>query len=358
MNVNRSRKVHANLRPEDMRVFVAIGCARTLTEAADQLLMPLFTVSRALKRIEATSQVVLIRRDGSGLCLTELGHEYLRACQSALQAHQSAVDVLLSRDTEPHGVLEVAAPVTFVQEVLSSLLIRFLEFYPRVRVNLSLSSDLNQEPRASHDIFFKVGMPTDSRHLMKLFPSIRQGLYASPKYIAAHPELIHPLDLEQHSCLGLAPGGSQATWNLSRANERFSIRSNARITVADPATLFRLAVGSAGITILPRWIAQQHVNTGGLVEVFQDWIVEPAVFCALYNGRLRAASKEGAFLNFLSSILGGANDPRCRGVNPEAYFVHNSSTAKILQSSALSLSQAPGRTAVSAPSSRIGLQAL
>lgn len=334
MKVNRSDNAALKLRPEDMRVFAAIGRARTLTEAADQLKMPLFTVSRALKRIEGSAQVVLVRRDGSGLRLTELGQEYLLACHSALQAHQAATDVLFSRQTEPDGMLHIGAPVTFTQEVLSHILVDFLRSFPKLRVELSLCSDSSQEPKASHDVFLKAGAPSESRHHMKLFPPIRQGLFASPEYLTACPRPMHPLDLQHHDCLGIGPGGNQFTWAFSHGNERLSVHPSARITVADPATLSRLALNSAGITMLPVWLAREHVNTGNLVEVLPDWIPDPAVFCALYRGRPSPSSKEGAFLSFLTSVLGGTRDPRCKGCDPRQIFVHNESAGIVLLSSA------------------------
>lgn len=305
-----------------MRIFVAIGRARTLTEASEALRIPLFTASRALKRIERSAQLVLIRRDETGLHLTEVGHEYLKACHSVLQAHQAAMEVLLARQAEPEGLLHIAAPVTFVQEVLSPVLAEFLESFPKLRVNLSLyCSDWHQEPNATHDIFLKVRMPSESRYQMKLFPPIRQGVFASPRYLADHSEPAHPIDLERHECLAFTESGHRAYWKFWQAGEHLSVNPVTRIIVADPYVLTRLAIDSAGLTVLPLWIAREHVNTGALVQVLKEWTVEPVVFCALYNGRPRAASKEGAFLNFLASIVGGPKDPRCAGADPNDLFV-------------------------------------
>ncbi len=332
MPVNSSRKGRPKMRTEDMRIFAAIGTAHTLTQAADQLRMPLFTVSRALKRIEAAAQVVLVRRDGAGLHLTELGDEYLHACQSALQAHQAAADVLVSRHTEPDGLLHIAAPSTLVQETLSYVLMHFLKIFPKLRVHLSLIADLHEQPKASHDIFITAGVPAGSRHFIKVFPAIRMGLFASPKYLAAQADPVHPDDLGHHECLGLAYNESVSTWNLSSADERHSIHFNARISVADTLTLCRLSLASAGIATLPVWAAHEYVSTGALVEVLPEWTLDPIVLSALYNGRLRPGSKESAFLSFLSSVLGGPDDPRCRGGNPDEFFVRSLSAGVTLQS--------------------------
>lgn len=307
-----------------MRIFVAIGRARTLTEASEALRIPLFTASRALKRIERMAQLVLIRRDESGLHLTEVGHEYLKACQFVLQAHQTAMGVLLAQQAEPEGLLHVAAPVTFVQDVLSHVLCDFLLPFPKLRVQVSLCSDPHQEPNATHDVFLKVRIPSESRYQLKMFPPIRQGLFASPRYLADHPEPSHPTDLESHECLAFSESGHRAYWKFWQAGEYLSVNPATRIIIADPYALARLAVDSAGLTVLPLWLAREHVNAGSLVQVLTEWTVDPIVFCALYSGRPRAASKEGAFLSFLASVLGGPKDPRCAGADPNDLFVHGS----------------------------------
>ena len=317
-----------------MHIFVAIGRAQTLTEASHQLDMPLFTVSRALKRIEETAHVVLVRRSISGLHLTDLGREYLDACQAALEAHRAAADVLLSGNTEPTGVLHIAAPVTFVQHVLSHVLMDFLKAFPQLKLDLLLFSDVLQAPKVSHDIFLNVGLPNDSGYLFKRFPSIRQGLFASPEYLQSHPCPTHPLELERHNCLGLPPGGKQSTWHLSQATERLSIRPEGCITVLDPATLSHLALGSAGIAVLPRWLAREHIDTGALVEILPDWTLDAAGFYAMYKDRIRPGSKEGAFLSFLASLLGSVNDPRCRGADPQQFFIQKPMNKNTLRRSA------------------------
>ena len=312
-----------------MRIFVAIARARSLTEAAETLKVPLFTASRALKRIERTAQLALIRRGESGLHLTEVGQDYLKACQSVLQAHQVATEVLVARQAEPEGVLHVAAPVTFVQDVLSHVLGEFLDSFPKLKVDISLyCANWNQEPKANHDIFFKVRSPSESRHQMKLFPPIRQGLFASPRYVACHPEARHPIDLESHECLAHTEAEHRTYWKFWKAGEHLSVNPVNRIIVADPHCLARLAINSAGISVLPLWMAREHVSTGALVEILPEWTVEPIFFCALYSGRPRPISKEGAFLNFMASVLGGPKDPRCAGADPNELFFHSSTGSR------------------------------
>ncbi len=322
MVTKKAKAVDLRIRPEDMRIFAAIGNARTLTEASETLKIPLFTASRALKRIESTTKVTLLRRDETGLHLTDAGRQYMEACEAALHAHQAATEVLLARQTEPEGVLKVATPIVFVQNVLSHILSDFLDTHPKIRVEMSLYSGSNHEPSANHDIFMKYGMPKESRYQMKVFPPVRHALFASPGYLAKHARPTHPTEVENHACIGYTDTYHRDCWKFWQKGECFSFIPKFRLSVSDPRSLIQMAIDSAGIAFLPLWLTGKHVETGNLVQVLTDWTMEPISYCALYNGRPRAASKEGAFLNFLGSVVGTSKDPRCAGGDPKELFVH------------------------------------
>ena len=88
----------------DVRTFVAIAQAGTLTAAAKELQLPTSTVSRALTRLEKHLGVVLVRRSPRGLVLTDSGTEYLQSCRRALQTLRHGRDLLEDRRSSPSGL--------------------------------------------------------------------------------------------------------------------------------------------------------------------------------------------------------------------------------------------------------------
>ena len=318
----RSKNRRPTINVEHMRVFVAIGQARTLTEAAASLQMPLFAVSRVLKRIEGAAQLVLTRRDVSGLHLTGVGRAYWNACRGVLEANQDANDVLTSHREEPEGMLRIGTPLPFARHVLAVILPDFRKLFPKLRVEIALyCSNWNQDPQAAHDVFLKVQTPRDSRHHLRVYPAIQQGFFASPEYLAEHSYPSHPSDLDRHTCLGQTHDSVAFPWKLSRKGESLPLVPNFDIVVSDADVLLQLALRSAGITLLPLWLAHAEVRTGRLVALLEDWIPEPIIFCALHGGRSRIPSKEAAFLSFLDSILGTELDPRSQGEDPARFFI-------------------------------------
>ncbi len=306
---------------EEMRIFVAIGQARTLTEAAVSLGIPLFTVSRVLKRIEVKAKLVLIRRGASGLQLTGAGREYLGACLGFLDSLQAVDEVVEKHRKAPEGVLRVSSPVPFAPHVLAPILPGFQKQYPDLRVDITLyCSNWDQSPNAVHDIFLKVKSPRDSRLHQTVFPAIRQGLFASREYLASRGEPTLPYDLEHHACLGQTRDHSAFAWNLSRKSEQVPVRPNYALVVSDIDVLVELVLQSGGIAVLPLWRAHPEVACKRLIRVLPKWTPTGIPFCALHTRRTRMASREAAFLALLGDIVGTRKDPRCNGADPALFF--------------------------------------
>jgi len=315
----RKEQVSNRIRPEEMRIFIALGDARNLTAAAASLDLPLHTVSRALKRIEKVAETTLVRRNGDGLHLTSVGSEYLLACQDVLHAHEQATQVLVANQREPEGKLQVGAPDNFSRFVLTEVLDEFRSAFPKVTIEISpYNAGWDQGPQVEHDVLLKTRSPNESRNHFKLFPAVRQGVFASPKFVATHGEPTHPQELSKFDCVGY---GQRHTWNFVRHREHLTLSPPLTAIIPDPEMLSRLAIKSVGIAVLPLWLAHAPMQEGKLVTLLNDWPIPPLDFCAVYRGGLRGASKEGAFVNFLASVLGTSKDPRCQGEDPKRFFL-------------------------------------
>ena len=114
----------------DVRTFVAVAQAGTLTAAAKELQLPTSTVSRALTRLEKHLGVLLVQRSPRGLVLTDSGKDYLQSCRRALQTLRHGRELLEDRRSSPSGLIKVVCPVTMARDVLAPLLKEFLGRYP------------------------------------------------------------------------------------------------------------------------------------------------------------------------------------------------------------------------------------
>ncbi len=305
----------------DMQIFVNAAESRTLTEAAERLSLPVSTICRAVKRIQANAKLVLLRRSADGLHLTPAGKDYWEACRRTLAAYQETLDILDTHRGQPQGKLHIYAPITFARSVLAPVLPRFRELYPKIHLELSLyCSNWHQEPSAEFDIFLKVRDPKDSRHHIKIFPPIRQGVFASATYLNGHERPAHPADLHKHQCIGYSSDRRQVPWKLTGEGEEVVVEPAFQIVVGDPDIQLDLTLSGLGVALLPLWVAHAATQRGELVRLLPQWTPEPIPFCALYRGRSRTSPKSEAFLCFLEHVVGQNGDPRLNGGEPSDFF--------------------------------------
>jgi LysR family transcriptional regulator, transcriptional activator for dmlA len=304
-----------DLNLNDVRTFVVVSQAGTLTAAAKELRLPTSTVSRALTRLEKHLGVLLVQRSPRGLVLTDSGKEYLQSCRRALQTLRHGGALLESRRSSPAGLLKVACPVTMARNVFAPLLKEFLGRYPDLRMEIEpYSASWDQEPREDVDVFFKLRAPKDSLRRVRPYPGTARGLFASPGYIQVSGSPATPDDLAAHCCIG------SGAWKLTRGKTRVTPDIRFRVVSSDPAVALKLATSGLGVAILPLWLANSPNVRGALRPVLARWIPEPITLCALFFSPSRLTPKVQALLDFLDEYLGTDLDPRLRGNSAKGYF--------------------------------------
>ena len=299
----------------DVRMFVAIAQAGTLTAAARQLQLPTSTVSRALTRLEQHLSVLLVQRSPRGLVMTDSGKEYLQSCRRALQTLRQGSQLVEGHRSKPSGLIKVACPVTMARDVLAPLLKEFLGRYPDLRVEIEpYAAGWDQEPREDVDVFFKLRAPKDSVRHMRPYPGTIRGLFASPNYIRASGRPATPDDLTAHKCVG-----SEA-WRLSRGQKNATPNILFGVVTSDPTVALNLALTGFGIAIMPLWMAKRTDVRNNLIPVLPQWSVEPITLCALFYGPTRLTPKVQVLLDFLDEYIGTDQDPRLEHSPAKGYF--------------------------------------
>jgi LysR family transcriptional regulator, transcriptional activator for dmlA len=305
----------------DVRTFVAVAQAGTLTAAAKKMHCPASTLSRALTRLEKHLGVLLVQRGPRGLVLTDAGKEYLQSCRRAMQSIEHGRDILEGRRSSPSGLLKIACPVTMARDTLAPLLKEFLERYPELRVEIEpYAASWDQEPRDDVDVFFKLLAPKDSLRRVRAYPGTVRGLFASPNYLKVAGDPSTPEDLTLHKCVGSGP------WKLSRGKKVVTPDILFRVVTSDPTVALKLALGGFGIAILPLWMAKSPEVRKALVQILPQWVPEPITLCALFSSPSRLTPKVQVLLDFLDEYLGTDRDPRLKNDVAAGYFSDRSLT--------------------------------
>ena len=98
---------------------------------------------------------------------------------------QAAREVVDRLSAEPRGVVRASVPVSLAQMQLPKLLPKFLEQYPKVRLQLNISNRRVDIINEGYDVALRVRsrLDDDGSLVMRSFGQVQELLVASPKYL-------------------------------------------------------------------------------------------------------------------------------------------------------------------------------
>ncbi|HMI19801.1 MAG TPA: LysR family transcriptional regulator [Sphingomonas sp.] len=288
----------------DMETFLAVTNGGSFAAAAKALRLTPSAVSRSIARLEARLGVLLIQRTTRSLALTPEGESY-RDRISALLAEVDAVEQSLGQaPAGPRGPLRINASVPFGIHCLLPILPPFMEAYPAVTVELSLSDALVDLIEERADIAIRIGPLRDTRLRAKKLGHSRMVLVASPAYLERHGMPDEPGDLVRHDCLRFSFRRSVDSWPF-RINGRVVQRPVDGPFFGNSGEVVRgMAIAGGGIARLARFHVAADIAAGQLIEVLAPFNPgDGEDIHALYDGHQRLALRVRAFLDFLDRDL-------------------------------------------------------
>jgi DNA-binding transcriptional LysR family regulator len=181
---------------DDMRLFLAVARAGSISGGAKLLGVQHSTVSRRLRSLEEKLGARLIERKKTGYELTVAGENIK---QSALRIEREMLGVdetLLGKDTNLVGPLRVTAINNMASSVLMPMFARFSHEHPRVDLHIIVSNmDASLAQREADIAIRLTNTPTDTL-IGKRLLTVASTIYGSRDYIkkikqqAAEPKWI------------------------------------------------------------------------------------------------------------------------------------------------------------------------
>ncbi len=169
---------------DDLRIFLAIARAGSITGAANRLGVQHSTVSRRLRSLEEQLGTRLIERKKSGYEMTEAGEE--------LQMSASRIEVEIlgfegaqaGHDEDAAGELRVSAINNMASTVLMPAFTRFSEAYPNIEFHLVVTNKFVKLAERDADIAIRLtNTPLDTLIGTRL-TTVASAVYGSQDYCA------------------------------------------------------------------------------------------------------------------------------------------------------------------------------
>lgn len=198
---------------DDMRVFLAVARAESLSGAGRVLKVDPATVGRRVARLEAAYGTPLFARSPTGYALSDAGQRLLVHAERAEQALQEAADAIggpAGRRPDGRaggltGQIRIGAPDGAANYLLPQVCAQIAQDNPDLEVQIVALPRVFNLTRREADMVLAVSPPSAGRLSVQKVSDYHLHLAASAEYLKAHPPITSLDDLKAHRIVGYIP---------------------------------------------------------------------------------------------------------------------------------------------------------
>ena len=263
----------------DLLAFEAAARHASISRAAHELHLTQSAVSRQIRQLERQLGMALFHRVRQRIVLTDAGRVYAADVRAVLQQ--------LSADTQKAmafshagGLLNLAVLPTLGTRWLVPRLGAFQARHPDATVNLAARSEPFDFAGTPFDAAIHFGAPTWAGAVCEFLMHEQAVAVASPAFCAAHA-VGQPQDLTRVVLLQQSTRPAQwAEWF-----EQVGVETN--VALRGPrlehfSMIAQAAACGQGAALLPRFLIEQELADGSLVELFPDALVSSDAYYLVY----------------------------------------------------------------------------
>lgn len=277
--------------------FTLAATAASVTPAA---------VSRSVARLEKRLGVRLFVRTTRQIRLTDPGRNYFERCRQALGQLADAEREATGQQSTPAGALRISVPTPYGHYRVLPLMAEYRERYPEVTVEVHLSNRNIDFAEEGFDLAIRGRAPRDSGLIARALEDAELVVVATPAYLRKRgtPKTVD--DLVNHDCIQfeLPSTGRNIPWQFKRDGEEVEVITRGGYgSSGDVLSGVTLARHDAGLFQTYRFVAEQDLKNGTLVEVLPKIGGCTRPFILLYPHGRHLASRVRTFVDFLVEKL-------------------------------------------------------
>ncbi|VVM96680.1 HTH-type transcriptional regulator YofA [Pseudomonas fluorescens] len=261
----------------DLRLFVHIAQAPSLTQGARKACLSPAAASARIKALESQLGNRLLYRDNRGVEVTPAGQRLLHHARLILRQVEYLKSEFTDYGTDATGYIRIFANTTAVTELLPQVLAGFLAQRPGVSVDIQekLNRDIVRGVLDGSSDLGIIAGPVVAKGLQVLHFSTDRLVLAVPR---GHPLAQYPrirlADTLQYPHIGLHEGSTLNSFMREQV-ETIGETLSLRIQLSSFEAICRMIEAGVGIGVLPETAARRHSLSMALtiIELDEPWVI-------------------------------------------------------------------------------------
>lgn len=285
---------------QEMQAFVAVVDNGSFVRAAQAINTSKAAISRQVGDLEQRLGIRLLHRTTRKLSMTDEGQLFYVRCSDLLHGLSEAESELSLRRGEPAGHLRISAPVTFGISHLAPLWGRFLQKYPKISMEVSLSDRTVDLVEDGFDVAIRISRTPHPTFITRKLAKTTMVLCASPAYLRQHGVPEHPNDLSNHSVISYTYWSSKDEWEfINKSGIIETVKTKPRLHANSGDTCVAAALQDQGIILQPDFLLKDELQKGSLQPLLEDYQTVELGIYAVYSSRRQLPLKLRYLIDFL-----------------------------------------------------------
>ena len=294
---------------DDIFLFVRVVEVGSFINTAKLLKVNQSTIGRRIKELEERLGVSLVRRNTSGLEITDVGMSIYQKFKQQALTFESELQLCLGEVSEPSGTLRVALAPILSLKLISQFIPQFLLEYPQINLEIVYA---NREVNLIHegfDLAITSQIPRQQTQKIRKIFSSEFELYCTETYAKEYgiPQTV--AELKERFIVGtMSPDYTiPSHFNLvnTKTGETILAEMPRRIVINN-ALQGEAMLRSNKVIVggLKNMMCLEHSD---LIRVLPDYFISSIDFYLIRHPH-ETDSKVNAFSKFILNILANAND--------------------------------------------------
>jgi DNA-binding transcriptional LysR family regulator len=280
----------------DLRLFLHVVEAGSITRGAERMHLAIAAASTRVRNMEATLGTPLLHRERQGVRPTEAGRALLHHARVLLQQAERMRGDLAEYADGLRGQVRLMSNTNALTEFLPEPLSAFLATHPQV--NIDLEERLSDEIVAAvADGTADVGIVAGTVEVAGLeilpFRIDRFVLVVATHHRLSAVERIAFAEALDFDFVGLDRASALQRF-LSEKAERIGRRLRLRVQLRSFDAVCRLVECNVGIGVVPATTAERHAKTMAIhrIELTDEWAVRKLTICVRREADLPVYARE------------------------------------------------------------------
>lgn len=283
---------------EDLRLFVRVVDAGSISKAADGMNIAKSAVSRRVALLEERYGAKLIDRSPGSWSVTDTGRELFQRAVRLVHEMDEIEGDFLSTASVIEGPLTVSLPHEFGVEFLYKTIIEFKVKHPQIQLTVEFDDRRVDLSRENFDLAIRITSGPETGLDAERIGTVKHGLFASRAYLEEGPEVNEIRNLREHQLLYYG-SARRASWEfVSPSGKLEAFEFPPYLNSNSGVFLLESVKAGMGIARLPDFLVGDEDLNGSLTRVLPEagiaewgiYLVRPAN--RRVNRRMRLFSEE------------------------------------------------------------------